>query len=173
MPHTTSVIDSVHTLERTDMSRKQAEALIQLLRDSIAEAVQHLATKAEVEAQLLAIRAEFDAQFLAIKAELAELRQHMATHMATKAELAALEAQVMEIKAELVELRQNMVTRSELAALEARVMAHTDAQIALLRGEINEKMATNLKYTVLTIGFSTVAIIVAIFTALFAMPTGI
>ena len=161
MPHTTNVIDSVHTLERTDMSRKQAEALIHLLRDSVAEAVQHLATKAEVEAQ-----------FLAIRAELAELRQNMAT----KAELAALEAQVMEVKAELAELRQHMAThmatKAELAALEARVMAHTDAQIALLRGEINEKMATNLKYTVLTIGFSTVAIIAALFTALFAMPIG-
>ena len=132
MPQTTNVIDSVHTLERTDMSRQQAEALIQLLRDSIAEAVQHLATKAE----------------------LAELRQNMAT------------------KAELAELRQNMATKAELAAFEARVMAHTDAQIALLRGELTEKMAANLKYTMLTIGFSTVAIIAALFTALFAMPTG-
>ncbi len=137
MHDTTDMIDSVRDLERTGMNREQAEALTKLLHASIVEAVQHLATKAEV----------------------AKLRQYMATHMATKAEVA--------------ELRQymatHMATKTELAKLGAQVMAHTDAQIALLRGELTEKIGTGMKYMALSVGFSTAAIIAAIFAAIFAV----
>ena len=151
-----NMIDSAHTLESTGMTRKQAEALTRLLRDSIAEAIQPLATRAEVEVQLLAIRAELadlrahvDAQLLETKVELADLRQNMAT----KAELAELRAQVLEIKAELLELK---------TAHEAQI-ANTNAQIALLRGELIEKIGTSMKYMAISVGFSTIAIITAIF----------
>ncbi len=134
MRQTTSMIDSVHSLERTGMSREQAEALTELLRASITEAVQHLATKDEVDAQLLAIRAE----------------------------LAELGAQVLEVKAGLVELKTAHKAQAE----------HTDAQIALLRGELTEKIGTSMKYMALSTGFSTVAIIAALFAAFFGMPAG-
>ena len=96
------MIDSVRELQQSGMSRKQAEALIKLMRAMIAEAVQPLATKAE------------------------------------------------------------------LAALKA---SH-DAQIALLRSDLIEKMSANLKYTAFSVGFSTVAIITALFAAFFGVPTG-
>ncbi len=180
MAERTNMIDSVRNLQQSGMNRKQAEALTKLMRasiaEAIAEAVQHLATKAEV-ADLR--------QNMATKAELAELRQY------TKAELAELRAQVdaqhMEIRAELAELRQ--YTKAELAELRAHVDAqhmeirteldklkaahdaqveHNDSQIALLKAELIEKMSENLKYIAFSVGFSTIAIIAAFFIARFA-----
>ena len=108
MAEKTNMIDSVRNLQQSGMSRKQAEALTKLMRasiaEAIAEAVQHLATKAEV----------------------AELRTHV-------------DAQLLEIRA-----------------------AH-DTQITLLRAELIEKMSANLKYMAFSLGFSTIAIIVALF----------
>ncbi len=185
MHQTTNVIDSVHNLENADMNREQAEALTKLVRDSVAEGVQHLATKAEVAAQLMAIKAELAdlrvhvdaqllatkaevaAQLMAIKAELIDLRQHMAT----KAELAELREQVLELREQVLEVREQVSEIKaglvELKASHEAQVAHSDAQIALLRGEITEKLGANLKYMALSIGFSTVAIIAA----LFAVPT--
>ncbi len=174
MHQTTNMIDSVHNLENAGINRKQAEALTKLVRDSVAEGVQHLATKAEVAAQLMAIKAELadlrahvDAQLLATKAELVALRQHMAT----KAELAELREQVLELREQVLELREQVSEIKaglvELKASHEAQVAHSDAQIALLRGEITEKLGANLKYMALSIGFSTVAIIAA----LFAVPT--
>ncbi len=151
MAERTNMIDSVRNLQQSGMNRKQAEALTKLMRasiaEAIAEAVQHLATKAEV-ADLR--------QNMATKAELAELRQY------TKAELAELRAHVdaqhMEIRTELDKLK---------AAHDAQV-EHNDSQIALLKAELIEKMSENLKYIAFSVGFSTIAIIAAFFIARFA-----
>ena len=149
MREATNMIDSVHNLENAGMSRPQAEALTRLLRDSVTEAVQHLATKAE----LADLREHVDAQHMETKTELADLREHVnAQHMETKAELA-------ELKAELVGLK---------AAQDAQA-ARSDSQIVDLRGELKEKISANLKYTTLTISLSTVAVISALF---YTMPTG-
>ena len=164
MSEKTNMIDSVRNLQQSGMNRKQAEALTKLTRDSIAEAiaeaVQHLATKAELaelrqytKAELAELRAHVDAQLLEIRAELAELRQY------TKAELAELrahvDAQLLEIRTELDKLK---------AAHDAQV-EHNDSQIALLKAELIEKMSENLKYIAFSVGFSTIAIIAAFFIA--------
>ena len=156
MPQANNMIDSVHNLQHAGMSRRQAEALTRLMCDSIAEAVQHLATKAE----------------------LAELRQYMETHMATKAELAELRAyvdeQLLVIRAELAELRARVdelgtqVSEVKAGLLELKtshdaLAARTDAQMALLRGELTKEIGTSMRYVVFSVCFSTVAIIVALF----------
>ena len=148
MAEKTNMIDSVRNLQQSGMNRKQAEALTKLMRSSIAEAiaeaVQPLATKAEV-AELR--------QNMATKAEVAELRQY------TKAELAELRAHVdaqhIEIRTELDKLK---------AAHDAQV-EHNDSQIALLKAELIEKMSEHLKYMAFSVGFSTIAIIAAFFVA--------
>ena len=80
------------------------------------------------------------------------------SHLATKAEVAELRTQVLEVKAGL----------AELTAAHKTLMERTDSQIALLRGDVTEKIGAGMKYMAISVGFSTVAIIAAIFAALFA-----
>ena len=48
---------------------------------------------------------------------------------------------------------------------------HNNAQMALLRGQLTERMGENLKYMALSIGFSTIVIVATVFVAVFfAMP---
>ena len=101
-------------------------------------------------------------QHLATRAELVELRQYMVAHMATRVELTELKQY----------MATHMATKAELAELGAQVMAHTDAQIALLRGDLTEKLGTHMKYMAFSISFSAIAIIAALFAAFFATPAG-
>ena len=55
------MVDNVHNLERTGMTRPQAEAMVKVMQNMLTEATSHLATKAELMAtqeQLVLLRAE-------------------------------------------------------------------------------------------------------------------
>ena len=63
--HKDDMVDNVHNLERTGMTRAQAEAMVKVMQNMLTEAVfkatSHLATKAELAAtqeQLVLLRAE-------------------------------------------------------------------------------------------------------------------
>ena len=110
MAEKTNMIDSVRNLQQSGMSRKQAEALTKLMRasiaEAIAEAVQQLATKAEVaelrqnmatKAELAELRVHVDAQLLEIRTELDKLK---AAH---DAQVEHNDSQIALLKAELIE----------------------------------------------------------------------
>ena len=90
-----------------------------------------------------------------VRSSVTEALEPIVRNMATKAELVELKVGLVELEAKLAELK---------ASNDAQA-AHNDAQMTLLRGELTEKIGANLKYMALSVGFSTIAIIAAVFVA--------
>ena len=93
---------------------------------------------------------------------LTEALEPIVRNMATKAELVELKVGLVELEAKLAELKAGL---AEIKASNDAQAAHNDAQMTLLRGELTEKIGANLKYMALSVGFSTIAIIAAVFVA--------
>ena len=148
--HQVNMVEDTHNLENTGMTRPQAEAMVQVIRNSVKEATEPLATRNEM---------------VGLKSEMAEFKSGISSEMAEFK---------TELKSETAKLRsdneaQHLETRNEVAALRTELKGVTTelkGGMAKLEGELAKEMAKHLKNTVITVGVSTITIVTALAIAL-------
>ena len=78
--HENDMVDNVHNLEGTGMTRAQAEAMVKVMQNMLTEATSHLATRAELAEKTAATEeriAGVERQIAGIEKQIAATERHI------------------------------------------------------------------------------------------------